>query len=76
MTEETKRKSEIEGEGSYSGARQYDEATEKFAKSGKVGAKAREAKKAVDGPEGAGLKRAEEEGKRHSHGEDPELRKK
>jgi hypothetical protein len=65
-----------EGEGSRSGARAYDEATEKFAKSGKVAEKAREARQAVDGPEGKDLERAEAEGKRHGKGEDPALNRK
>jgi hypothetical protein len=65
-----------EGEGSRSGAKEYDQAQEKFAKSGKVEKAAKEAEKAVDGPEGAELRKAEEKGKSHSHGEDPELRKK
>jgi hypothetical protein len=65
-----------EGEGSRSGARAYDEASEKFAKSGKVDEKAREARQAVDGPEGKQLERAEAEGKRHAKGEDPALNRK
>lgn len=77
MTEDTRQKSpKVEGEGSYSGAREYDRGAEKTAKSGKVGQKAQEAKQAVEGKEGADLARAEEEGKRHSHGEDPALRQK
>jgi hypothetical protein len=63
-----------EGEGSRSGARAYDQASEKFAKSGKVDEKAREARQAVDSPEGKELERAEAEGKRHAKGEDPALR--
>jgi hypothetical protein len=65
-----------EGEGSRSGARAYDEASEKFAKSGKVDEKAREARQAVDGLEGKELERAEAEGKRHAKGEDPALSRK
>ena len=65
-----------EGEGSRSGARAYDQASEKFAKSGKVDEKAREARQAVDGPEGKELERAEAEGKRHAKGEDPALKRK
>jgi len=77
MTEDTSRKtSKVEGEGSYTATRAYDQAVEKTVKSGKVGQKAQEAKRAVDGPEGADLARAEAEGKRHSHGEDPALKKK
>ncbi|MEJ0069905.1 MAG: hypothetical protein WDO24_15615 [Pseudomonadota bacterium] len=77
MTEDTSRKtSKVEGEGSYTAAREYDEQVQKTVKSGKVPQKAQEAKRAVEGKEGAELARAEAEGKRHSHGEDPALKKK
>jgi hypothetical protein len=62
-----------EGEGSQTGARKYNEATKDFVARGKVGEAAEDAAKAVSGPEADQLQRAEEEGKRHSHGEDPEL---
>lgn len=62
-----------EGEGSRSGARAYDEGSEKFAQSGKVEEKAREARQAVEGAEGKELERAEAEGRRHAKGEDPAL---
>jgi hypothetical protein len=62
-----------EGEGSRSGGRGYDEGAEKFAKSGKVEQKAREARQAVDSPEDKELERAEAEGRRHAKGEDPAL---
>ena len=63
-----------EGEGSTTAARAYDQQAERFAKSGKVEKKAREAQQAVDGPEGPALKRAEAIGKSHSAGEDqPEV---
>jgi len=38
--------------------------------------KAREAEKAIEGKEGDELRRAEEMGKRHSHGEDPQIHQK
>ena len=60
-----------EGEGNYTAARQFDRAQSDFAKSGKVEQGARDAARAVDGPEGEALRKAEAEGKRHSHGEDP-----
>jgi len=63
-----------EGEGSRSGARAYDRATEKFAKSGKVEKKAREARRAVDGAEGRELENAGTVGRSHAKGEDPALR--
>jgi hypothetical protein len=64
-----------EGEGSRTGAKQYDQAAERFAKSGKVEQKAKEARDAVDGPEGKELAEAEATGKRHSKGEDPALKR-
>jgi len=54
---------ENEGEGNKTAARRYDDATEKFVESGKVDEAAREAKKAIDGPEGEELRRAEKEAK-------------
>lgn len=59
----------VEGEGSYSGAKQYNEGVKKTVESGKVEQKAREAARQPED------KAAEAEGKRHSHGEDPQLRK-
>jgi hypothetical protein len=56
-------KSHIEGEGSCSGTRAYNEATEKFIKAGKVDKAAKEAERAIDSPEAAELARAEERGK-------------
>jgi hypothetical protein len=62
-----------EGEGSQTGARHYDESLHRFIDSGKVNRAAEAAARAVDGPEGPGLRRAEDAGKQRSHGEDPEL---
>jgi len=56
-------KDRIEGEGSYSGTRDYNERTTKFIEKGKVGKAAREARRAVDSDEAAELKRAEAQGK-------------
>ena len=53
----------IEGEGSYSGTRDYNERTAKFIAKGKVGKAAREARRAMDSDEAAELKRAEAQGK-------------
>jgi hypothetical protein len=50
---------ENEGEGSRSAARNYDEATEQYVKSGRVEEAARKAKAALDGPEGDALRKAE-----------------
>ena len=77
MTEDTRRKDpKVEGEGSYSAAREYDRQVEKTVKSGKVARKAKEAKRAIEGDEAEALRRAEDEGKRHAHGEDPALHQK
>jgi hypothetical protein len=65
-----------EGEGNKTAAREYNKATTEFAKSGEVEGKAREAKRAIDSGEGEKLRAAEREGQSHSHGEDPELRRK
>ncbi len=65
-----------EGEGNKTAAREYNKGTTEFAKSGNVEAKAREAKKAIEGAEGEKLRAAEREGQSHSHGEDPQLRRK
>lgn len=65
-----------QGEGDYRSARAYDEHVRHTVESGQVEKKAHEAEKAVEGKEGDALRRAEEIGKRHSHGEDPALNKK
>ena len=67
---------ENEGEGSRTAAKKYDEGAQRFAKSGKVEQKAREARDAVDSPEGKELAAAEARGKQHSKGEDPEVTRK
>jgi hypothetical protein len=56
-------KSRIEGEGSYSGTKDYNDRTDKFIKSGKVDKAAKDAVKAMDSPEAAQLKQAEDKGK-------------
>src|SRR6266849_1835357 len=48
-----------EGEGNHTAARRYDAGVEKTAKSGDVKRLAREAARALDGPEGKALKDAE-----------------
>lgn len=59
-----------EGEGNKTAAREYNRETTAFTKSGQVESKAREAKQAMDGSEADKLRKAEREGKSHSHGED------
>lgn len=53
----------IEGEGSYSGTRDYNERTADFIRKGKVEKAAQDARKAMDSGEAAELKSAEEKGK-------------
>jgi len=62
-----------EGEGNRTAARAYDAAQRKFVAEGEVEEKTREAEEALEGKEGDALRRAEDEGKSHSHGEDPLL---
>jgi hypothetical protein len=64
-----------EGEGNRTAARTYNQAQQDFVKSGQVAEKAREAEDAVEGREGDELRRAEAEGKRHTHGEDPQIKR-
>jgi len=65
-----------EGEGNRTAARQYNEAQHRFAESETVEEKAREAEKAIESGEKRELDKAEAIGKRHSHGEDPEVTRK
>ena len=65
-----------EGEGNKTAARRYNEMQRRFAQSGQVDEKAREAAKALDTPEKQELKRAEAIGKRHEAAEDPEITRK
>jgi hypothetical protein len=62
----TTKSSDMQGEGNYDAARQYDEAASNFAKSGKVEPAAKDAAKAREGVEREALDRAEEEGKKHA----------
>jgi len=64
-----------EGEGNKSADRRYREGATRTARSGQVEKKAKEAEKALAGAEGDALRRAEEDGRKHSHGEDPALKK-
>jgi Protein of unknown function (DUF2934) len=63
-----------EGEGNRSAARAFNREQTAFARHEDVEAKAREAEKALEGAQGAQLRRAEEKGKTRSHGEDPALK--
>jgi hypothetical protein len=55
----------VQGEGDYEGARDYDARAENFVKKNKskIPAYAKDAEKALEGPEGAKLRKAEEKGK-------------
>jgi hypothetical protein len=75
MAEKTGKTQENEGEGNRTAARQFNEAEQRFVRSGKVEEKAREAEKAIDGKEGEALREAERMGKRHAKGEDPEVKR-
>jgi uncharacterized protein (TIGR02284 family) len=63
-----------EGEGNKTAAKEYNDATTKFAQSGKVEQKAEEAAKARSGAERQEMDRAEQAGKSHAKGEDPKFR--
>lgn len=63
-----------EGEGNKTAAREYNEAQRRFAKSGRVEDKARDAERALEGPERRELEEAEAIGKSHVAEEDPMLR--
>ena len=65
-----------EGEGNRTAAREYNGMQRRFVKSDAVEEKAREAEKALETSEKRELDRAEAVGKRHSHGEDPEVTRK
>ena len=63
MDDKAKKDSRIEGEGSYSGTRDYNKATADFIKKGKVDKAAQDAKRALESGEADLLKAAEEKGK-------------
>jgi hypothetical protein len=67
-----KQRDKVEGEGSYSGSKDYNERTKKFVDSGKVDDAAREAAPESE-EESHGMKKAERIGKQRAKGEDPAL---
>src|SRR5438132_6565381 len=67
------RKDKVEGEGSYSGSKDYNERTRKFVDSGKVADAARKAQPKNDEEKHA-MQKAERIGKQKAKGEDPALR--
>jgi hypothetical protein len=64
-------KSPNEGEGNRTAARQYNEATRDFVKSGKVDQQAEKARRDVEGAKRAELERAEKAGRERMKEEDP-----
>ena len=72
--EDTGAENAIEGEGSYTAGRRYDESVRQFVSSGAVEAGARNAQRAVDSPERKALAEAERIGKRGGRGPEPTRR--
>jgi hypothetical protein len=68
-----KDKDKVEGEGSYSGSKDYNERTKKFVESGKVQQAANDAKPKSE-QEAHEMQKAERIGKQHMKEEDPALR--
>jgi hypothetical protein len=66
------RKDKVEGEGSYTGSKDYNERTKKFVDSGKVQPSA-EAAKPKSEQEAHEMQKAERVGKQRAKGEDPAL---
>ncbi|HJU22220.1 MAG TPA: hypothetical protein VJ891_06895 [Casimicrobiaceae bacterium] len=62
----------VYGEGNYAASREYDKDVKDFAESGRVESAARSAAPKSD-EEAREMEAAEQEGKRHSKGEDPAL---
>ncbi|HEY5896432.1 MAG TPA: hypothetical protein VIV54_02650 [Burkholderiales bacterium] len=67
------RKDKVEGEGSYSASKDYNERTRKFVDAGKVEEAARDAEP-KSAEEKHAMQKAERIGKEHAKGEDPALR--
>ena len=63
MQDTGKKKDAVEGEGSYSGTRDYNQRTAEFIKKGKVDKAAKDAERAMESGEAEDLKSAEEKGK-------------
>ena len=67
------RKDKVEGEGSYTGSKDYNERTKKFVDSGKVEGAAKDAKPKSE-QEAHEMQKAERLGRQHAKEEDPALR--
>ncbi len=65
MTDKKPPQDKVQGEGNYEAARDYDKRTEKFIseKKSQIPKYAKDAEKALEGPEGDKLREAEEKGK-------------
>lgn len=63
-------KNQIQGEGNYDAAREFDAEERAFVKKGGVERKAQEAEEALDGPEGEELERARRETGQRGHMEE------
>jgi hypothetical protein len=71
---ENDRKDGVEGEGSYSGTKDYNARTKKFVDSGKVDKAAQDAEPKSEEEKHA-MQKAERIGKQRAKGEDPALKK-
>jgi hypothetical protein len=69
------RKDKVEGEGSYTGSKDYNERTKKFVDSGKVEQAAKDAQPKSE-QEAHEMQKAERIGKERAKAEDPALKKK
>ena len=65
---------QVQGEGNYEAAEEYEEAQRKFVKSGKVDAAVRKAKPKSEA-EAKEMQRAEEAGRSRAKGEDPAVQR-
>ena len=72
---ERKDRAQVEGEGSYTGTRDYNQRTKKFIDSGKLDEAARDAEPKSEEEKHA-MEKAERIAKQRAKGEDPALRKK
>ena len=73
MERKQKDKDQVEGEGSYTGSKDYNERTKKFIDSGKVDEAARNAEPRSE-EEKQSMQKAERIGKQHAKDEDPALK--
>jgi hypothetical protein len=65
---------DLQGEGNYDAAKEFDQAEEKFVKSGKVEQAARDAEPKSP-EEKQEIERAEEQARQHAKDEDPQLKR-